>query len=555
MRGALQTLTRLNAAKIGLATAALLVLNTAPGAVAWARSQSLGTGPGTNSSTATPAIATNTSGGAADTVAYAVPRDAPLPDMEVVLPQPLPPSALAQYGRILTLQDHGDFKAADEMIGRLDDTTLLGPILADRYLSSDYISSVPELKSWLAQYGSQPAAPAIYALLREKSPGTAASLPSPMLSLLPETTLTPEGAARPSLVPDNSAWRRIFMRGLNDWQVGDIAAAQPLFVQAAEMGNISDDDRATADFWSARAALRLQQPEDYLNWLHEASMADDSFYGMLAGRLLGQGFGPTGIAATLTEADITAVDATPDGHLAFALLQLGETGEAATALRALWPGIQTDAGFAHSVMAVAARAGLVDVAIAIAGQTPAAGNEIADARLPLPALHPDGGFTVDPPLVYALTRTESGFDAQAVSPAGARGLMQLMPVTAHFIARNQGIEGATSNPSANLALGQGYIHYLGEQPGINENLLAIIASYNAGPNAAANWYNMLQVDSDPLVFIETIPNAQTRRFVHQVLADSWIYAEEIGLRPRSLDDIAEGNYPQLGRYNALAAAN
>jgi soluble lytic murein transglycosylase len=112
--------------------------------------------------------------------------------------------------------------------------------------------------------------------------------------------------------------------------------------------------------------------------------------------------------------------------------------------------------------------------------------------------------------------------------------------------------GEQSSPSANLALGQDYIHYLGQQRGINENLLAILASYNAGPNAAADWYNALQVDSDPLVFIETIPNDATRRFVHQVLADSWIYAEEIGLRPHTLDDIAEGNFPQLREYNALA---
>jgi len=550
MRGAFQTLTRLNAAKFGLATAALLAFNTVTVTAAWARSPDFGTGLGTNSSPAASASATD-----ASSVAYAVPRDAPLPGMEVVLPQPLPPSAVAQYGRILMLQGQGKYKAADAMIGRLDDATLVGPILADRYLSSSYISSVAELKTWLTRFGGQPAAPAIFALLRLKSPRGAETLPAPKLSLLPETTLTPAGASKPSLAPDNGGWRQVFMRGLKAWQAGDIAAAQPFFVRAANMENISDDDRAAAAFWSARAALRLQQPEEYLNWLHQASLADGSFYGMLAGRLLGQGFGATGIAATLTEADITAVDATPDGHLAFALLQVGETSQASIALRALWPSIQNDAGFAHSVMAVAARAGLVDVAVAVAGQTPAAGNELADARLPLPALHPVGGFTVDPPLVYALTRTESGFDAAAVSPAGARGLMQLMPVTAQFIARNKGIAGAASNPSANLALGQGYIHYLGEQPGINENLLAILASYNAGPNAAAEWYNALQVDSDPLLFIETIPNDQTRRFVHQVLADSWIYAEEIGLRPRTLDDIAEGNFPQLGDYHALASAD
>jgi len=548
MRGALQTLARLKAANLGKTLAALLAL-TVPVTAAWGKPQSAGSGLGANTSPAAPVSAT-----LGDSVAYAVPRNAPLAGEEVILPQPLPPSAVAQYGRILALQEQGDYHEADTLISRLDDPTLLGPILADRYLSDNYRSSAAELSAWMAQYGNQPAAPAIYALLRKKAPH--AQLPAaPQSALLPETTLTAGAAARPSLAPESFAWRHIFMSGLNDWQHGNIAAAQPLFVRAANMNDISDDDRAAADFWSARAALRLQQPEDYLNWLRQAAATDDTFYGMLAGRLLGEGFGPTGIAATLTEADIIAVDATPDGHLAFALLQVGETDQAELALRALWPDIQANPDFGHSVMAVAARAGLVDVAIAIAGQTPDTGNDIADARLPLPALHPTGGFTIDPSLVYALTRTESGFNTAAVSPAGARGLMQLMPVTASFIARNQGISGYLGNPSANLALGQGYIHYLGDQPGINQNLLAILASYNAGPGAAATWYNALQQDSDPLVFIETIPNNETRRFVHQVLADSWIYAEEIGLKPRSLDDIAEGNFPQLDSLAAVASNN
>ena len=208
-----------------------------------------------------------------------------------------------------------------------------------------------------------------------------------------------------------------------------------------------------------------------------------------------------------------------------------------------------------SVMAVAARAGLMDIAIGIAGQGfGSTGNEFAGARLPLPPLHPVGGFTIDPALLFALARTESGFEAGAVSYCGARGIMQLMPETARFIARDQGIEGAISDPETSLALGQAYIRYLGQQPGIDNNLLAILASYNAGPGAAEAWYSALQSDSDPLLFIETIPNDQTRHFVHDVLTDSWIYAEEIGLRPESLDDLAQGSFPQLQGAPAMADA-
>ena len=484
-------------------------------------------------------------------MAYAVPRNAP-PDAEVVLPRPLPPSAVAQVKRILGFQASGAYAAADTMIGRLDDDTLLGPILAERYLSPNYRSTNAELLNWYEQYNNQPEAAAIYPLLRRRQPHGAAALP-PQAVLLPEPAFTTAGA-RPRGAPDNAAWRRVFLGGINAWQRGNIAVAGPMFSRAAQLHHISAEERATGAFWAARASLRLGLPADYLAWLHDAANDGSTFYGMLAAHALDQGDTPSGLTATLSEADVTAVDATPDGHLAFALLQVGQTAQAETALRALWPDMQNSPGLARAVMAVAARAGLVDVAIAVASRMPT-GDAFAGMTLPMPALHPTGGFTIDPPLVYALTRTESGFDPGAASPSGAQGLMQLMPDTAGSMRRLAGIAGAASNPSANLALGQAYIRYLGRQPDISDNLLSILASYNAGPGAAASWYGRLRDDNDPLVFIETIPNDQTRHFVHQVLADSWIYAEEIGIRPASLDQLAQGNFPVLGLNGATEAAN
>lgn len=548
MRGALQTLSRLNATSATLAAVALVAFSAVSVTAASASPFTMGSGSGSD-------IPLSTAGAVSDgsSVAYAVPRNAPNPGDEVILPQPLPPSAVAQYQRILALQDQGAYAEADQLISRLSDTSLVGAVLAARYLAPTYHPTLTELTTWYSQYSSQPAAAAIYQVLAKRvRPGT---LTPPQAVLLPEQTNISMASVKPARISDQPAWRVAFTRGLADWQRGDIAAASPLFVQAANVTGASDDDRAAGAFWAARAALRLQQPVNYLNWLRTAAASPDSFYGIIAGRLLGQGFGPTGIAAALSEADITAVDAVPDGHLAFELLQIGEADQAGLALRAMWPDIQANPGLAHAVMAVAARAGLVDVAIAVAGQSRVADNDIAGVSLPLPALHPAGGFSIDPALVYALARTESGFNVNAVSPCGARGLMQLMPVTAHFVARDEGISGALNDPSANLALGQGYIRYLGQQAGINNNLLAILASYNAGPGAAAVWYNALQQDSDPLMFIETISNDETRHFIHHVLADSWIYAEEIGLKPTSLDDIAEGNFPQLRDMPSATASN
>ncbi|HQT75214.1 MAG TPA: transglycosylase SLT domain-containing protein, partial [Acidiphilium sp.] len=131
------------------------------------------------------------------------------------------------------------------------------------------------------------------------------------------------------------------------------------------------------------------------------------------------------------------------------------------------------------------------------------------------------------------------------SSVGARGLMQLMPATARAMAQRYDIAGNLESPAANLALGQSYLQYLGAQPDVNGDLLRILTSYNAGPVAATKWARTIRDDGDPLIFIESIPNATTRRFVRQVLTDSWIYGEQIGNVPASLTALAEGHVPRL----------
>jgi soluble lytic murein transglycosylase len=542
-------LSRLNGTVLALATVSVFAFGLVDSTSAIAKSLDTGRGSGLTPSPSTPLGAAS-----GEQFAYAVPRNAPSPDVEVVLPEPLPPSAIVTYKRIFTLQNTGSYAQADRLINRLSDPTLLGSVLAARYLSNNYISTQAELSRWYVHYSNQPEAPAIYALMRRKLHNHDLP-PPPRMAFLPEQTVIDGTGVPPGPTPKDPVWRRRFADGLAEWKVGSLSEAAATFANTATMINVSDDDRAASAFWAARAALRRQRPEAYLSWLQQAANTGSTFYGLLAGRLLGQGFGPTGISATLTEADVIAVDATPQGHLAFALLQVGEREQAALALRALWPQIKADPAFGRSVMAVAARAGLMDVTVALAGRLPDPANEIAGAKLPLPALYPAGGFTIDPALVYALTRTESGFDPYAKSPVGARGLMQLMPETARYIRREEGLSGSITNPSDNLALGQAYVRYLGEQPGIDDNLLAVLASYNAGPSAAASWYQNLTANSDPLMFIESIPTDQTRRFVKQVLADSWLYAEQIGLKPASLNTLAEGYFPRLNLNFDMASAN
>ena len=138
-------LSRLNVTRLALATVSVFALGLVHPTSASAKSPVSGQGTGPMPPPSAPASASGS-----DSVAYAVPRNAPSPDVEIVLPDPLPPSAVAMYDRILILQKNNDFSEADRLIRRLGDTTLVGSILADRYLSANYITTPSELLDWFA---------------------------------------------------------------------------------------------------------------------------------------------------------------------------------------------------------------------------------------------------------------------------------------------------------------------------------------------------------------------------------------------------------------------
>lgn len=535
-------LSRLNVACT--AVTAVFVYTTFCSLAAPATAKSLNAGPGPEMTTPNTQLQSSLDG---MSVAYAIPQNTPSNGAEVVLPQPLLPSDVTFYRRALALQKEGAFTASDKMLAKVSDNSLVGVVLAQRYLAGHYTASHADLTAWWSKYANSPEAPAIYQLMRHKF-SQATLPPAPHLPVQPEQApRRSHDTAGPAYASDSQSWRRLFVSGLNSWEKGDMANAEAVFARTSTMSGASENEHAAGAFWAARAALHLHQPTKYMDWLHQAAWHSGTFYGMLATRLLGQNIGGPNAAAPLTEADVTAVNALPDGHLAFALLQIGMLQQAQQALQMLGPKIQTTPGLGRAVMAVSARAGLAGLTVALANET-ASTDQRSHERLPTPSLYPEGGFSVNPALIYALTRRESGFDPDARSPVGARGLMQLMPNTANLMSRSNNISGSITDPSANLAMGQAYLKYLANLPDIKNSLLAILASYNAGPNAAAAWYGKLNKNSDPLLFIETIPNNQTRNFVIHVLADSWIYATEIGRQPLSLDQLAEGNFPTLGNF-------
>ncbi len=142
---------------------------------------------------------------------------------------------------------------------------------------------------------------------------------------------------------------------------------------------------------------------------------------------------------------------------------------------------------------------------------------------------PDG---VDPYLVAAVMREESSYNPKAVSVTGALGLMQIMPSTGRFVARELGRAHFEPrellNPETNIRMGSWYLGYLAKK--FNNDIVLTIAGYNAGPGAVRRWQETLPSDFDE--FIESIPYPETRNYAKKVLKS---YAEFRRTTPRQAE--------------------
>ena len=349
-----------------------------------------------------------------------------------------------------------------------------------------------------------------------------------------------------------------YVGGLAAWRLGRPEEAQSLFEAANRAALAPPALRSGAAFWAARAHVRNHDSLGATAWLQQAAQSRHTFYGLLARRTLRMNDNPQGGRETLGAADVDALMAEPYGRRAFALLQVGQPRRAEAELRCLWPHVAGNPALSGAVLRVAEAGGLMDLAAQIAGLIEISeGRPYDAARFPIPALRPASGFRMDPAMVYALARLESNFDPDAVSGAGARGLMQVMPVTASYIT------GAASagdyarrlyDPATNLDIGQSYVLYLAGMTGVQGNLIRLLGSYNAGPTSFARMADSIPSSDDPLLFIESIPNDETRAFVPRALTYAWIYAARLHLPAQSLDQLAAGAWPSFSVQPAKQAA-
>lgn len=139
---------------------------------------------------------------------------------------------------------------------------------------------------------------------------------------------------------------------------------------------------------------------------------------------------------------------------------------------------------------------------------------------------------IPPALIYAVIRQESGFREDVVSPAGARGLMQVLPSTAKAIASQKHIKlkhkDELFSSDKNIRLGTAYLSHLAQH--FNHHFILIAAAYNAGPHQVNYWIkNHIPEQMD--VWIDTLPWFETRNYLKNIVSFYVVYQYRLGLKP------------------------
>ena len=287
-------------------------------------------------------------------------------------------------------------------------------------------------------------------------------------------------------------------------------------------------------YWKARALAATGHEQDATR-LYGGLATEPNFYGFLAAEALGASIMPISEPLAPEPDALSAFAARDAVQRVVKLSALDLRTEAQREWVAVVRGL--DDGGLLLAATFAQSNGLYDRSINTADRTRRR-HDFA-LRYPTPfgaeieAAARDNGL--DPALVYGLVRQESRFVSNIVSTAGAVGLMQLMPPTARWVARQTGGEDRAArldNPSLNVRLGAYYLRYvLAKLDGLP---VLGAAAYNAGPGRAQVWRGAVPLEG--AIYAETIPFNETRDYVKKVLTNAMFYQARLGLRYVALHD-------------------
>ncbi|ALJ12757.1 lytic murein transglycosylase [Sphingopyxis macrogoltabida] len=335
-----------------------------------------------------------------------------------------------------------------------------------------------------------------------------------------------------------------WVQGLASWRLHDYRTALVAFDRVAKEAPDSET-RAAAYYWAARAAIAAGDPASVQPRLRAAAANEETLYGLLAAETLGVETGSQRENVRADRSAWRALEDLPNVRIAMALAEIGEDKYAGAALRH-----QAQIGNPEQhaqLIGMAGALSLPETQLYLAHNTPQGRKLAAQTRYPQPKWEPNGGWKVDPALVFAHTLQESRFQRTVVSPAGAFGLMQVLPGTARDVARWRGDSGTGDLriPAVNMDFGQSYLQYLSRDGATGGLLPKVIAAYNAGPAPVARWQTEIRDQGDPLLYMESIPYWETRGYVGIVLRNYWMYEAQQGKPSVSRAALAQGKWPRF----------
>ena len=331
--------------------------------------------------------------------------------------------------------------------------------------------------------------------------------------------------------------------GLAAWRMDDCAGAANAFAKSAA-GAENAELIAAANYWQARALVRCRMPEKAASPLRAAAARDETLYGMLAADQLGMKLSESHAAPDFTQNDWQGLRDVSNIRIAVGLAEIGKDGLADEVLRH-----QARIGSStlyQPLSRLTRDLGLPSTQLWMAYNAPYGGKPEPATRFPTPKWTPAGGWKVDPALVYAHALQESVFRTSAISPAGARGLMQIMPAAAKDNAPMIGVSGSASDlakPEINLAFGQQHLELLRNSPGTQGLLPKVMAAYNAGLTPITRWNVEIRDKGDPLLWLESVPYWETRGYVNIVLRNYWMYERQAGGPSESRIALVQGMWP------------
>ena len=333
--------------------------------------------------------------------------------------------------------------------------------------------------------------------------------------------------------------------GLASWRIKDIKLSKYFFNKLSEIQG-PEGITAGGGYWSARISYLLGNAKEANYFLKKAATKERTFYGSLAMASLGYKYKPNFDLPKYDHNLINKILKHRGGVRALALIEVDEFYKAAREFRKIIP--KFDVKDYPQLLSFTSKNNMPGLTFRLAAILRNDHNKILLGGLyPVPSWNIHTSDLKDKALLYAIARQESGFNPRARSSSKAMGILQIIPSTAAFIMKNREYRLRRSknhllyNPPHNISIGSKYIRFLFSLPIVNNDLMWMLASYNAGPGNFKKWTkNRQNKYNDNLLMLESLPAKETRNYIKLVLTNLWVYKSRFNQDNTILQSMASG---------------